>query len=237
MNRSFSIFPLGDSALTLEIGHLIDEEVNRRVLAIEAWLRERSFHGLRDIIAAYSSITIFYDPAAMAQTDWPEGVYRHIRQLLEDAWVATDRAFPPVSDETELIRIPVCYGARFGPDLEGLSIKLKMSPDDIITLHSSIIYRVYMIGFLPGFPYLGRIDPRLETGRKMSPVPVAAGGVGIAGNQTGIYPVNSPGGWQIIGRTPVKLFDPAKEPPVRLCTGDRVQFFAVSKEEFEAFVS
>jgi inhibitor of KinA len=91
-----------------------------------------------------------------------------------------------------------------------------------------------MIGFLPGFPYLGRIDRRLEIGRKSRPVPVAAGGVGIAGNQTGIYPVNSPGGWQIIGRTPVKLFDPEKEVPVRLNIGDRVQFYGVNREEFEA---
>jgi inhibitor of KinA len=221
--------------MTLEIGHLIDEEVNRRVLAIEAWLRERPFHGLKDVIAAYSSISIFYDPVAMTQTDWPEGVYKHIRQLLEEAWAATERAYPAQTPETDPIRIPVCYGGRMGPDLEGLSSKLKISPNEIVALHSSFIYRVYMIGFLPGFPYLGRIDPRLETERKMSPVPVAAGGVGIAGNQTGIYPLNSPGGWQIIGRTPVKLFDPEKEPPVQLSVGDRVQFYAVSREEFEAF--
>ena len=219
--------------MTLELGHLIDEQVNRRVLTLEAWLRERSFSGLKDIIVAYSSITVFYDPAEMRQSGWSDGVHKHIRQLLEEAWVATEGKLPSFLEEREPIRIPVCYGGGFGPDLEGLSNLLKISPEDIIRLHSSFIYRVYMIGFLPGFPYLGRIDPRLETGRKSRPAPVAAGGVGIAGNQTGIYPVNSPGGWQIIGRTPVKLFDPKKEPPVRLNIGDQVQFYAVSKEEFE----
>ena len=219
--------------MTLELGHLIDEQVNRRVLALEAWLRERPFPGLKDIIVAYSSISVFYDPAEMSQAGWPDGVHKHIRQLLEEAWAATDGEYPSFLEEREPIRIPVCYGGGFGPDLEGLSTVLKISQKDIIGLHSSFIYRVYMIGFLPGFPYLGRIDPRLEIGRKSRPVPVVAGGVGIAGNQTGIYPVNSPGGWQIIGRTPVKLFDAGKEPPVRLNIGDLVQFYAVSKEEFE----
>ena len=222
--------------MTLELGHLIDEQVNRRILALETWLREHTFPGLKDIIVAYSSISVFYDPAEMGQAGWPDGVYKHIRQLLEEAWVATEEETPSFLEEREPIRIPVCYGGGFGPDLEGLSIALKISPMDVIELHSSFIYRVYMIGFLPGFPYLGRIDPRLEMGRKSRPVPVAAGGVGIAGNQTGIYPVNSPGGWQIIGRTPVKLFDPEKEPPVRLNIGDQVQFYAVSKEEFETWI-
>ena len=220
--------------MTLELGHLIDEQVNRRVLTLEAWLRERPFSGLKDIIVAYSSITLFYDPAEMSAAGWPGGVHKHIRQLLEEAWVATIGEYPSFLEERELIRIPVCYGGGYGPDLEGLSIGLKISPEDIVELHSSFIYRVYMIGFLPGFPYLGRVDPRLETGRKSRPVQVAAGGVGIAGNQTGIYPVNSPGGWQIIGRTPMKLFDPKKAPPVRLNIGDRVQFYAVGREEFES---
>jgi inhibitor of KinA len=237
LNRSFSIFPLGDSAMTLEIGHLIDEEVNRRILALEEWLRERPFHGLKDIITAYSSIAIFYDPVEMSQNGWPNGIHSYIRQLLEEAWAATEGEYPSFFPQREPVRMPVCYGGRFGPDLEGLSLQLKISQKDIIELHSSFIYRVYMIGFLPGFPYLGRIDPRLEVARKISPVPVTAGGVGIAGNQTGVYPVNSPGGWQIIGRTPVKLFDPRNEPPVRLNIGDHVKFYPVSKEEFETFVS
>lgn len=219
--------------MTLELGHLIDEQVNSRVLALEAWLRERPFAGLRDIIVAYSSITVFYDPVEMSNSGWTDGVHKRIRQLLEEAWVATEGEYPAFLQDREPIRIPVCYGGGFGPDLEGLSTVLKISPKDIIELHSSFIYRVYMIGFLPGFPYLGRIDPRLETGRKTKPVPVVAGSVGIAGNQTGIYPVNSPGGWQIIGRTPVRLFDAGKEPPVRLNIGDAVQFYAVNKEEFE----
>jgi inhibitor of KinA len=235
LDKSFSIFSLGDSAMTLELGYLIDEQLNRRALALEAWLRDHPFPGLKDIIVAYSSVTVFYDPVEMGSgRTWPTGAYKYIRQLLEEAWAGTETASSPSANTKEPVRLPVCYGGGFGPDLEGLEKILKISQQDIIELHSSIIYRVYMIGFLPGFPYLGRIDPRLETGRKSKPVSVAAGGVGIAGNQTGIYPLNSPGGWHIIGRTPVKLFDPEKESPVKLAIGDHVQFYPVSVEEFRA---
>ena len=223
--------------MTLELGHLIDEQVNRRILAIQVWFRERPFQGLKDVIVAYSSITLFYDPVEMGQAGWPNGVYRHVWQLLEEAWAGTEEDNMLSSPGREPIRIPVCYGGVFGPDLEGVGNGLSMSPEDVITMHYSTIYRVYMIGFLPGFPYLGRIDTRLEMGRKPRPMPVMAGGVGIAGNQTGVYPVNSPGGWHIIGRTPVRLFNPEKEPPVKLGIGDMVQFYPVSREEFERFVS
>jgi inhibitor of KinA len=225
--------------MTLELGHLVDEQVNRRVLALKEWLRERPFAGLRDIIVAYASITIFYDPTEMGtdHAGWPDGAYKYVKQLLEEAWAATKKEYSPSFLEREPIRIPVCYGGGFGPDLESLSTLLGLSQKDIVTIHSSTIYRVYMIGFLPGFPYLGRIDPRIEAGRKASPSAVKAGGVGIAGNQTGIYPVNSPGGWRIIGRTPIRLFHPEKEPPVRLIIGDHVQFYPVSHEEFETILS
>jgi inhibitor of KinA len=236
-DKPFSIFSLGDSAMTLELGHLIDEQLNRRALLLAAWLKAHPFHGLLDIIVAYSSVTVFYDPVAM-QTggSWEQGACGWVRELLEEAWQGTARAAAGgySANGREPVRIPVCYGGALGPDLEGLSKTLEIPQKDIVELHTSSIYLVYMIGFLPGFPYLGKVDPRLETGRKERPVPVAAGGVGIAGLQTGIYPVNSPGGWQIIGRTPVRLFEKDREPPVKLAIGDRVQFYPVSMEEFQS---
>ncbi len=235
LDKPFSIYSLGDSAITLDMGHLIDQQLNRKALAISAWIQEHPFPGMLDIIVAYSSVTIFYDPVVTGgkQPELEDGVYKYVGRLLEEAWKVTDDP-EPLSSTGELIRIPVCYGGLYGPDLEELSKVKKMPHEDVIQLHCSTIYRVYMLGFLPGFPYLGKIDPRLETGRKQRPVPVTAGGVGIAGNQTGVYPVNSPGGWQIIGRTPMRLFDPAMTPPVKLSIGQLVQFYPISPEEFRA---
>ena len=236
LDRPFSLYSLGDSAITLDLGHFIDEQLNRKVLAISAWMQEHSFPGMLDIIVAYSSVTVFYDPVITGGRApvGEDGIYKYVEGLLEEAWEVTDDP-EPLSSEGAPVRIPVCYGGPYGPDLEELTRVKNLSREDIVQLHCSTIYRVYMLGFLPGFPYLGRVDPRLETGRKQRPVSVAAGGVGIAGNQTGIYPVNSPGGWQIIGRTPLKLFDPAATPPVKLSIGDQVQFYPVSPEEFRSF--
>lgn len=233
LDRPFSLYSLGDSAITLDLGHFIDEQLNRKVLAISARMQEHPFPGMLDIIVAYSSVTVFYDPAVTGgrAPAGEDSVYKYVGRLLEEAWAATDDP-EPLSSTGTLIRIPVCYGGPYGPDLEELSRIKNMSHENIVQLHCSTIYRVYMLGFLPGFPYLGKIDPRLETGRKQRPASVMAGGVGIAGDQTGIYPVNSPGGWQIIGRTPLKLFDPAMTPPVKLSIGDQVQFYPVSPEEF-----
>jgi inhibitor of KinA len=147
-----------------------------------------------------------------------------------EGWRQTT-ATPPQSEGRD-IRIPVCYEGEYAPDLEAVARDKGLSRKEVIDLHCSIPYRIYMIGFLPGFPYLGKIDPRLEIPRKVRPVPVIAGGVGIAGLQTGIYPQNSPGGWQIIGRTPIRLFDREADPPVMLLTGDQVVFYPVSTADF-----
>ena len=226
--------------MTLELGQFIDEQLNRRAIVLSEWLKEHTFPGLRDIIVAYSSVTVFYDPVqtGIRQPSLQGSIYNYVKGLLEEAWLATEAPStdpdPSLYFEKELIRIPVCYGQTYGPDLERLSKVKRMTHEDIIELHISPVYRVYMIGFLPGFPYLGKVDPRLETSRKPQPASVVAGGVGIAGNQTGIYPVNSPGGWHIIGRTPIRLFDMDAKPPVRLAIGDRVQFYPVGPEEFRA---
>ena len=218
-----SIYALGETAMTLDLGNCIDEKLNARALAICDNLRDHPLPGMIDIIVAYSSVSVFYDPASCGR--------KAISQTLLEAWRQTDGA--TARETGRAFRIPVCYEGEYAPDLEGVAREKGLSPREVIDLHCSIAYRIYMIGFLPGFPYMGKIDPRLETARKTRPTPVAAGSVGIAGMQTGIYPLNSPGGWQIIGRTPVRLFDRESDPPIHLRTGDRVEFYPVSILEFQ----
>jgi inhibitor of KinA len=237
----FFIFPLGDSAITIDLGNHIDKQLNTRALALHDWLQAHRFPGVIDIIVAYSSVSVFYDPSIVrsGKQDCPDGVYYRLKRLLEQAWEATmtsdagnNQGDGPAPPSGHSFRIPVCYDDEYGPDLQWVAREKALPREEVIRLHSSCIYHVYMIGFLPGFPYLGKTDPMLEVPRKVQPVPVAAGGVGITGLQTGIYPLNSPGGWQIIGQTPVKLFNPEADPPVCLQAGDQVRFYPISKEEF-----
>jgi inhibitor of KinA len=139
------------------------------------------------------------------------------------------------NEETRLITIPVCYEAEFAPDIEALATQKNIAVEEVIRIHSSGEYRVYMLGFLPGFCYLGEVDERIVVSRKPQPQTVVAGSVGIAGKQTGIYPMASPGGWQIIGRTPLKLFDAQKEQPALLMAGDRIRFTSITKNEFASY--
>jgi inhibitor of KinA len=244
LEQPLSIFPLGDSAITIDMSNCIDEQVNRKAVAIGNWLQDHHYDGVLDVIVAYSSVSVFYDPVKVrsANPDLQDGAFGYMRHRLEEAWRQAGSpaersdaggSISTQADNQQIMRIPVCYAGDFGPDLETVSKGRGISREEVIELHSSRVYRVYMIGFLPGFPYLARIDQRLEVTRKERPVPVVAGSVGIAGFQTGIYSLNSPGGWQIIGRTPVRLFDPSAASPVLLKTGDQVQFFPVSREEFE----
>jgi inhibitor of KinA len=240
LSASYSIFPLGDSAITIDLGNCIDEQLNRRAVAVHDWLQAHRLPGILDIIVAYSSVSIFYDPAVVrcSEVNNSNGVYYGLEGLLIRAWEETGGdGGEPASGVGEgvaghLFRIPVCYEGEYAPDLAWVAGEKGFSTEEVVGLHTSVIYRVYMVGFLPGFPYMGRTDTRLEIGRKKQPVVVGAGGVGIAGVQTGIYPLDSPGGWQIIGRTPVPLFNLHEDPPIRLQAGDSVQFYPVSKMEF-----
>ncbi|HTI10136.1 MAG TPA: 5-oxoprolinase subunit PxpB [Puia sp.] len=242
MEQPPSIFPLGDSAITIDLGNHIDEQLNRKALAIYNALQALHLPGIRDIIAAYSSVSVFYDPERIIAENpsCPDGAFACMKKRLQETWKAVETSSKIASslpDSINIIRLPVCYEAEYGPDQNQLAREKGLLREDIIRLHTAKAYQVYMIGFLPGFPYLGKVDPELEISRKQRPVPVVAGGVGIAGNQTGIYPLNSPGGWQIIGRTPLKLFDPYAAVPVRLKVGDWVQFFSVTKQEFQDLVT
>lgn len=225
------ISALGDSGILLEISGSIEEISNRRIVAFKNWLSLHPFEGIREIIVAYTSIAVFYDPVLIKKKNGrtSESAFDLVRSklLLDFEQVGSESA-----GEAIIHHIPVCYDPEFGTDLGFISQNNNLSFDEIVHLHTYRSFRVYMLGFVPGFPYMGILDKELECQRKPSPVPVVAGSVGIAGAQTGIYPLNSPGGWQIIGRTPVNLFERDKAPPVRINPGDLVRFYGISKDEF-----
>jgi inhibitor of KinA len=233
LTDTFEIFPLGDAAVTLDMGNTISESLNQKALAIQRWLLAHPFEGLKDCLVAYSSITVLYNPAVIKKYYRPaQPVFAWVAGRLREAF---EKGMQIPIEKREVIRIPVCYEQPYAPDLPALAEQKQLSINEVVTIHTAGIYNVYMIGFLPGFSYMGEVSPSIAVPRKQSPTQVIAGSVGIAGSQTGIYPLNSPGGWQIIGRTPLKLFDPFVPEPVKLQAGDRVQFYAITKNEFEEY--
>lgn len=227
---SYKLFPLGDSAITIDFGNTIDESINDVVLALYHSLQREPLYSMIEAVPAYSSLTIYYDvtlahrkaTADKLAYDWMSA---EIKKQLEQPLIA-------FAEQSTLVTIPVCYDLDFAPDLQYLASRSGMSVDEVIGIHTGKEYRVYMLGFLPGFCYMGEVDDRIALPRKAAPVTVEPGSVGIAGKQTGVYPFSSPGGWQIIGRTPLLLFDNNKENPALLKPGDRVRFTAISKHEF-----
>jgi len=177
-------------------------------------------------VPTYRSVTVYFDPLKI---DWPALEQR----LNEEAAKPRDIAPSPAP-----VQIPVCYGGEFGPDLDDVAEFAHVGTDDVIGLHTAAAYRVFMLGFLPGFPYMGVVPERIAAPRRSTPRRVVpAGSVGIAGPQTGVYPLASPGGWQLIGRTPLRLFDTERTNPFLVGAGDAVQFFAISADEYERWPS
>ena len=198
--------------MLLELEPRIDVEVNQRATAVAAAVRRRALPGVRDVVAAFRSVAVYFDPLLADAND--------VSDLLTQT-----AGEPSVVTSGRAVEIPVVYGGDSGPDLLGLATARSLHPDDVVAIHAGTAYRVFMLGFLPGFAYLGPVDERIAAPRRSTPrVHVPAGSVGIAGRQTGIYPRESPGGWQIIGRTPVALFDPDRDPPALLAPGDTVRF-------------
>jgi len=227
----YKIFPLGDAALVIDFGNLIDESINKLVHAVFYQLQKDPIPGMIEAVPAYSSLTIYYNVLFIRKK-----ISRHetaFEWISEKVKKYLSRETIEMEDSGTLIRIPVCYESDYGTDLNFIAMQNKISVEEIIHLHVSTTYRVYMLGFLPGFAYMGMVDEKIATPRKQFPAPVEAGSIGIAGRQTGIYPLNSPGGWQIIGRTPLKLFDKEKNDPTLFKTGDTVQFNSITKDEFE----
>ena len=231
MTETYNIFPLGDGAVTIDLGNIISEALNNKVLAMQHWLLAHPFTGQLDIVIAYSSLTVFYDPYTVSNFYHPAGlVSGYVSEILLQAYRQSGEH--TLSNE-ETAHIPVCYDPPFSPDLRSLAHDKQMDAEEIIRLHTETTYRVYTIGFLPGFSYMATVHESLVTPRKPVPVPVAAGSIGIAGAQTGIYSLNSPGGWHIIGRTPLKQFDPGSPSLVTLRVGNIVRFYRISTTEME----
>lgn len=231
----YTLFPLGDSALLIDLGPVLDEERNKRVLQLFQQIKSKQLPYIKDVVPAYSSLAVYYDVPAVEKKDREKTAFETVAETICSL---LEQEAPTVAESTSTISIPVCYALMYAPDLEAIAQQKNISVREVIQLHTSRTYRVYMIGFLPGFAYMGELDERIATPRKDTPLTaVPAGSVGIAGRQTGIYPLPSPGGWQLIGRTPLKLFDKVKEPPVLLQPGDRVQFYAITEDEFNHYQS
>ncbi|MBU1012150.1 MAG: 5-oxoprolinase subunit PxpB [Bacteroidetes bacterium] len=223
-NNNLKIIPSGDSAILVRLGNEITEEINTRVHDLHFMLDVLKIKGIIEMVPAYADLLILYDPLKVSY----DGLSQIIKEEIE-------KPGKPGTIEQRLIQIPVCYDEEFGSDLEEVSEHTGLSKKEIIQIHSSTKYLVYMLGFTPGFSYLGGMDERIACPRKKIPRQnIPAGSVGIADKQTGIYPIESPGGWQLIGRTPLNLFDPDRE-DVFLCrAGDHLQFVPISKTEFES---
>lgn len=222
------IEPLGDAALLIRLGERIDEATHRRVAAVSAHLATHSFPGMIEQVPAFTTIAVYYEPLRVAGV---ESAFARASALVSELLVGVPDQ--PLS-ESEPVEIPVCYGGDLGPDLDFVAEHAKISLDDVVKIHAAGDYRVYMIGFAPGFPFLGGLDERISAPRRSSPrLAVPAGSVAIGGKQTGVYPIETPGGWQIIGRTRLPLFRPDLSPPTLLQMDGRVRFRAISRAEFD----
>jgi KipI family sensor histidine kinase inhibitor len=212
---------MGDRSLLVELGEKISPDVNRRVQELMLQLQQARLPGVREFAPGYRSLLVVFDPLTIAPAE--------LKERITEVSARPDSAGLP---QAKLLSVPVFYGGDYGPDLEGVAGHLGISTDEVIRLHTATLYRVYMIGFTPGYPYMGELPEALAMPRRSTPrTRVPKGSVGIAQRQTGIYSVESPGGWQIIGWTPIELFDPARQLPSLLEMGDRVKFEAVRQVE------
>ncbi|CAM3883575.1 5-oxoprolinase subunit PxpB [Alkalicoccus chagannorensis] len=224
MSMSMEMQPLGDAAVRVPFGSVISEEVHEAIRRFCAVLQEKKDPAVIEWVPAYCAVTVFYDPlhwsyeeAAAAMAVW--------KTEAEDVPLAAPKRW----------LIPVCYGSGYGPDLSDTAEHCGMTEQEVIDRHTRAEYRIYMLGFIPGFPYLGGMDPAIAVERRRTPrQKVSAGAVGIAGEQTGIYPLQSPGGWQLIGQTPVRLYDRNRQSLVLMQAGDRLRFSRITPSEYES---
>jgi inhibitor of KinA len=223
----FRIVAAGDSTLLVEFQPRIDAMVNARVVAVAEALQREALPGVRDIVPTYRTVAVYFDPL---RTDCEQLTARLERHAVE--------ARAGGREDRPAIRIPVCYGGDFGPDLADVARFGRLTESEAVAKHCGATYRVFMLGFVPGFPYMGVVDGRIAIPRRTTPrVRVPAGSVGIAGPQTGVYPSDTPGGWQLVGRTPMKCFDAAREDPFLLKAGDAVRFYPIARDEYERWPS
>lgn len=223
MDYSFS--PLGDQAIVVEVGQEISEEVQVRVRMLSQLLENEAPRWMVEAIPAFTTIAVFYNPL-LAQ-------YATVESQMKELFRHTVKA---ESVAARTIEIPVCYGGDFGPDLEFVAEHNGLSPEEVVKIHTGGTYSVHMIGFAPGFPFIGGMSEKIAAPRRDSPrLRIPERTVGIAGKQTGIYPIETPGGWQLIGRTPVRLFRPEQEVPSLLRAGDKIRFKEITESEYHAW--
>ena len=230
------IVPLGDSAMLAEFATTVDMAVNARIQQVAALVRERAPAWVRDVVPSMAAIAVHFDVAAVAARNLKgadagiAAAREELRRLLELCALDVPKA---TEEETEAIEVPVCYGGEHGEDLEAVAAQLKMSPAEVVRRHCESPHRVLMVGFAPGHPYIGGLDPALSIPRRATPrVRVPEGSIAIANGQSVVYPFTISGGWSILGRTPLRVFDAAATPPAIFFPGQRVRFVAIDAAEY-----
>ena len=218
-----TISPVGDCAISIDFGQVIDPKINRQIRQIIEQIKGLQLDGIIELVPTYCALLVQYDAMVYSYSD----ICRILEPTLQES--VTDSA----NELVTIVEIPTVYGGEFGPDLGFVASHNHLSEAEVVSIHSGTDYLVYMLGFIPGFTYLGGMDPRIATPRLSSPrTLIPAGSVGIAGEQTGTYPSDSPGGWQIIGRTPVTMYDMSKEQAALLQAGDYVRYVSIDENEF-----
>ena len=218
-----TISPVGDCAISIDFGQVIDPKINRQIRQVIEQIKVLQLDGIIELVPTYCALLVQYDAMVYTYSD----ICKILEPTLQES--VTDSA----NELVTIVEIPTVYGGEFGPDLGFVASHNHISEDEVVSIHSGTDYLVYMLGFIPGFTYLGGMDPRIATPRLSSPrTLIPAGSVGIAGEQTGTYPSDSPGGWQIIGRTPVTMYDMSKKQAALLQAGDYVRYVSINENEF-----
>lgn len=233
------ILPLGDSAILVRVHDHFEKDPGAALEAVaeaQERLETAAIPAVIEYAPAYDSIGVFFDPARAVEAGAsPEDIFGWLEEKITSAFAGSFTE-PREAPQAPLVEIPVCYEAEYALDLEEVARRSRLSTEEVVRLHSSGEYRVHCIGFVPGFPYLGGLPSQLASPRRATPRKIVpAGSVAIGGAQTGIYPIASPGGWNLIGRTPLQLFDARREPPALLAPGDRVRFRTISRAEFDTW--
>ena len=223
-----TISPVGDRAISIDFGQVIDPKINRHIRQTIERIKELQLEGIIELVPTYCALLVEYDAMLYSYSD----ICNIIEPTLEEGMTDT------TNELVTVVEVPTVYGGDFGPDLSFVASHNHLSEDEVVSIHSGTDYLVYMLGFIPGFTYLGGMDPRIATPRLSSPrTLIPAGSVGIAGEQTGTYPSDSPGGWQIIGRTPVTMYDMSKAQAALLNAGDYVRYVPIDESEFHRIKS